>query len=243
MDYRSDQFSFGSILYELAAGRRAFQSKSAIETLAAIINQEPEPIEVSNPRVPGPLRWIVARCLAKDPAARYASTRDLAQELKVARDRLPEISAVFAAGPAAAPRWLGLAAVLAALAVLAGFVGIYFAGRRAGNRPVPDFQRLTYGNGTVEAARFAPDGRTVVFAANWDGNPMSLYSTRTDGRESRRLELPDGEVVSVSSQGEIVMLLNRVAGADFASAGTLARVPLTGGAPRELAEGSSRRLF
>ena len=242
MDYRSDQFSFGSILYEMAAGKRAFQSKSAVETLAAIINQEPEPIEVSNPRVPGPLRWIVARCLAKEPSDRYASTQDLAQELKVARDHLAEISDVFAAAPPAAmPRRFRLFAALAAAAVLAGFVGVFLAGKRAGDRPFPDFQRLTFRHGAVATARFAPDGRTIVYAASFDGEPIRLFSTRTDGRESRRLEFPDGEIVSMSSLGEIAMLMGAPGFPiiDDQRAGTLARVPLTGGAPRELTEGVS----
>jgi Tol biopolymer transport system component len=241
VDYRSDQFSFGSILYEMAAGRRAFQSKSAVETLAAIINLEPEPIEITNPRVPGPLRWIVARCLSKDPAARYASTQDLAQELKVARDHIAEMSDAFAPGPAvSAPRRTRFFAAIAAAAVLAGFVGVFLASRRADDLPIPDYLRLTFSHGSVATARFAPDGRTVVYAASFDGDPARLFSTRTDGRESRRLEFPDGVLASMSSQGEIAMLLSAprlsVTGG---WAGTLARVPLTGGTPRELTEGVS----
>ena len=242
VDYRSDQFSFGSILYEMAAAKRAFQSKSAVETLAAIINQEPEPIEMSNPRIPGPLRWIVARCLAKEPADRYASTQDLAQELKVARDHMAEMSDAFAAGPRAAmPRRYRLFAALAGAAVLAGFAGVFLAGKRAGDRPIPDYQRLTFSHGAVATARFAPDGRTIVYSAGFDGEPIRLFSTRTDGRESRRLEFPDGVLVSMSPLGEIAMLLgatrSTVSGGGWA--GTLARVPLTGGAPRELIEGVS----
>src|SRR5262249_27750317 len=97
VSFRSDQFSFGSILYELVAGSRAFQRKSNVETLAAIINEPPEPIDRSPASVPGPVRWIVERCLAKKPADRYASTMDLAQDLKVVRDHLDEISGVLLA--------------------------------------------------------------------------------------------------------------------------------------------------
>ena len=71
LDFRSDQFSLGSILYEMATGKRAFQKKTAIDTLAAILNEEPEPIASINPQVPAPLRWIVERCLDKEPEARY----------------------------------------------------------------------------------------------------------------------------------------------------------------------------
>ena len=80
VDYRSDQFSLGSIL-SMATGKRAFQKKTGVETLAAILNDEPEPIGQANPSVPAPLRWVVERCLAKEPENRFASTKDLARDL------------------------------------------------------------------------------------------------------------------------------------------------------------------
>ena len=89
-DFRSDQFSLGTMLYELATGRRAFQRDSTAETLVAVIREEPEPIAKLNPRLPAPLRWIVERCLAKDADGRYASTRDLARDLATLRDHLSE---------------------------------------------------------------------------------------------------------------------------------------------------------
>jgi TolB-like protein/Tfp pilus assembly protein PilF/predicted Ser/Thr protein kinase len=82
LDYRSDQFSFGSILYEMATGKRAFKKDTVPETLAAIIEDEPEPIRKLNEAVPAELSVIVERCLAKGPAQRYESTGDLAKELK-----------------------------------------------------------------------------------------------------------------------------------------------------------------
>jgi len=132
-------------------------------------------------------------------------------------------------------RRLPLFASLAA-AVLAALVGVFLAGKRAGDRPLPDFQRLTFGRGGVWSARFAPDGRTVVYGAAWDGGPIRLYSTRTDGRDSTRLEVADADVLSVSSLGEIAMLLQRPIAPMNYFAGTLARAPLAGGAPREMAE-------
>src|SRR5260370_6954133 len=82
VDARSDQFSFGLIVYELAAGKRAFVRPSTAETMAAIIREEAEPLP---PTVPSPLRWVVDRCLAKDPAERYDSPRDLYRQLNHAR--------------------------------------------------------------------------------------------------------------------------------------------------------------
>jgi len=105
LDFRSDQFSCGSILYEMATGRPAFRRASTAQTLAAIIEDEPEPIAALNPAVPPPLRWIIERCLAKEPAGRYASTRDLARDLANVLEHLDEISA--APPQPAAPNHLG----------------------------------------------------------------------------------------------------------------------------------------
>jgi predicted ATPase/serine/threonine protein kinase len=90
LDFRSDQFSFGLVLYEMVTRKRAFQRRTAPETLVAILREEAEPIGVQNPDVPAPLCWTIERCLAKDPDKRYVSTRDLARELAAIRDRFSE---------------------------------------------------------------------------------------------------------------------------------------------------------
>jgi predicted ATPase/serine/threonine protein kinase len=87
-DFRSDQFSLGAIFYEMVTGRRAFKQATGIETLAAIIREEPSSISQLNPQVPLPLQWAINRCLAKNPDDRYASTRDLARDLAIVRDNL-----------------------------------------------------------------------------------------------------------------------------------------------------------
>src|SRR5262249_14675510 len=81
VDFRSDQFSLGSMLYEVAAGRPAFKRATMAQTLAAISDEEPEPLAAAAPRVPAPVRWVIERCLAKEPEHRYAATRDLVGEL------------------------------------------------------------------------------------------------------------------------------------------------------------------
>ena len=105
VDFRSDQFSLGVVMYEMATGLRPFQRDSAAQTMAAIIQEEPKPIAELNARAPVALRWIIERCLAKDPEDRYASTRDLARDLEGVRDHLSELSgasevALPATGPA-----------------------------------------------------------------------------------------------------------------------------------------------
>jgi serine/threonine protein kinase/tetratricopeptide (TPR) repeat protein/TolB-like protein len=128
-DFRSDQFSLGVILYEMLAGRRAFQRASHPQTLAAIIESEPEPVEKYNPGVPAPVRWILGRCLAKRPEDRYAATLDLARELQVVREHLSERLQITSTSWALSPRFRGrkLGIALGAAAVVA--VGVVFLSR------------------------------------------------------------------------------------------------------------------
>ena len=241
-DFRSDQFSFGSILYEMATGKRAFQKPTGVETMSAIIREEPEPIGQANPRAPVPLRWIVERCLAKDPDERYASTQDLARDLRSIRDHLSEtsVSAETVAAPAAATkldrrRRMGLVAAAAAVVILAaGFL----AGRLTSGRGVsnPSFQRLTFRRGSILDARFAPDGKTVVYGASWEGNPPEIYAAQSGSPESRSLGLPPADVLAVSPSGELAILENSHYVLGWERRGTLARVPLAGGAPRQVLE-------
>jgi predicted ATPase len=91
LDFRSDQFSFGSVLYEMATGKRPFQKKTHAQTMLAILQEEPQPIGSLNPEVPPPFCWVVERCLAKEPEKRYFSTRDLARDLVAIRDRLSDL--------------------------------------------------------------------------------------------------------------------------------------------------------
>jgi len=90
LDFRSDQFSFGLVLYEMVTGKRPFQRSTAAETLVAILREPPEPITRQNRDAPAPLCWAIERCLAKEPDKRYVSTRDLARELATIRDRFSE---------------------------------------------------------------------------------------------------------------------------------------------------------
>ncbi len=240
VDFHSDQFAFGSIVYEMATGNRAFQRKTGAETLVAIMRDEPQSIVAANPKAPVPLRWIVERCLAKDPEDRYASTKDLARDLASVRDHLSETSSVEAAAgveplKARKARWL----LPAAAALIAGLALGYLA-RASGERSTADspvrFQRLTYQRGTILTSRFAPDGQTIVYAAAWEGRPLELFSTRPDSTESRSLGLPSADVLSISSTGEMAISLGRHYVSGYETSGTLARVPLGGGTPRPILE-------
>jgi Tol biopolymer transport system component len=163
-DYRSDQFSFGLILYEMASGKRAFEKPESIQTMSAIISDEPPPIERS---IPGPLRWVIDRCLAKEPADRYESSRDLFQELRGVRDHLSDFS--ITQGPAApAPRrrfpWLVPGAfVLGALAVFA--LAIFRAGPAMPDQSAYRFTPFSLEPGGQFGGLWSPDGKAVAYAA------------------------------------------------------------------------------
>jgi Tol biopolymer transport system component len=238
VDYRSDQFTLGAILYEMATGKRAFQRKTGAETLVAIIREEPEPLTQAAPKSPAPVRWIVERLLSKDPEERYASTKDLARDLRSVRDHLSETSAsggLEAAEPARSRRrgWL----VPAAIALLLGSALGFLLHAGTGKPPPPTrFQRLTYQRGRIYSARFAPDSQTIVYSAAWDGGPMETFSTRSDSSEYRSLGLTGAVVLAVSSAGELAVQLNHRYLVGYQTTGTLARVPLAGGAPREVLE-------
>ena len=238
IDYRSDQFSFGVILYEMATGRRAFQRNTPVETLSAIIRDDPEPVGSVNPQAPAPLRWIIERCLGKSPEERYVSTRDLARELASVRDHLSDTTVSVESLPASdrARRllWRALVGILLLATVAVAF---FLMGERAGKNPPPSFHRLTFRRGHIWSARFTPDGQTVVYGAAWDGKPAQLFSTRPGSPESVPLSLPSADVLSVSSGGELALCLGRHSIGPWETTGTLARAPLSGSAPREILEG------
>ncbi|HSD71514.1 MAG TPA: protein kinase [Thermoanaerobaculia bacterium] len=236
VDYRSDQFSLGSILYEIATGQKPFQRKTAAETMSAIIREDPEPIGKVRPEVPPPLRWIIERCLAKDPEERYASTRDLARELAGVRDHVSEITGAAEAQIDLGPRPLKRARrsmVLGAalFLLLFGAVGGWLvASKRVPKTSAPTFRRLTFRSGSLQNARFTPDGQTIVYGATWAGEKPGLYAVRPESPESRAFEFP-ADILAVSSTGEMAVLLNQ-----NPIAGTLARVPFAGGVPRPVVE-------
>ena len=161
LDYRSDQFSFGLILYELATGKRAFRRESDVETMSAIIRDEAEPLP---PAIPAPVRWTIERCLSKDPDQRYDSTRDLYRELRQTRDGLSEALGLPAVTVAAAPRarlrWPWAAAVVTAIAAGA-LLGGWFQSLR--HTATPAWAGVRLGGPVVALApRVSPDGQMLA---------------------------------------------------------------------------------
>ena len=229
-DHRSDLFSFGTVLYEMLTGKRAFKGTTAADTLSAILREDPT--EATGPSLAAGLLRVVRRCLEKAPEDRFQTARDLAFALEGAT------TGSRVATPAVLPlaRHRRLAAyVLGAVAALGLALWL---GRFLVAPPAPAaFQRLTFRVGRVEFAAFAPDGETIVYGAEWGTSPSELFSTRATTRGSRSLGLREATILAISSREEMALLLRPQLVTWTIYEGTLARAPLAGGTPREVLEG------
>ena len=236
VDHRTDIFSFGAVLYEMLTGRRAFQGDSQIETMNAILKEDPPEFSGINPNLPSALDRIVGRCLEKNAAERFHSAHDLG----IALDALSGTSShssptVAIAQPASSRRRLmpAVAGAVVLLAVAAAFVG----GRLSSRSPAPaspEYQPLTFRRGSILSHRLAPDGRTIVYSAEWEGKPRQLFSTRVESPESLPLPFGGADVVAISSTGELALIAGRRTLTGWSIVGTLARAPMSGGASRDL---------
>lgn len=178
--------------------------------------------------VPRAVERIVARCADPDPQRRWQRMADV----KIA---LEDAAEDWNSSKQPAESWItrrSFSGFVGGPLVLAALGGGGYIGAQVLKRPRPTFQRLTFQRGNVAGARFAPDG-TVLFSAQWGTEPTTLFSMRPGSGESRPLGLPGARVLSVSSLGEMAMLIGSPA---RGVPGTLARVPLSGGAPREVLE-------
>jgi eukaryotic-like serine/threonine-protein kinase len=236
VDTRSDVFSFGSVLYEMATGQRAFAGGSKLSSLSAVLYKDPQPASLTVPDVPPELDRIIGRCLKKDPERRWQTMADVKVALEELREELDSSNFALASpspGMSSTPRtrvWGGVGLLAGVLLGLA--LGISYEKRFLRPAEPASFQRLTFRRGDVTSAKFAP-GDTVVYSAEWDGAPSTLFSAQPGNREARPLALPSARVLAISPHGEMAILLG---GEDV---GTLARVPFAGGAPREVLEGVS----
>ncbi len=237
-DHRSDIFSFGAVLYEMLSGSRAFARETAAESMTAILKEDP-PEMASAPAGPSSaLQRIVQHCLEKKPAERFQSARDIAFALQALS------GTAVASGPSvtvpgkASRRWLvlggGFAIVAAALGVAT--MASYRRGEKAGLRSAAGvtFRQLSFRPQTIFQAAFAPDGETIVYSAAFEGNVPELFTIRPEYPEPRALGLPNTQLLSVSSKGELAILTNPRFVRHRMFLGTLARVSLGAAAPREI---------
>jgi eukaryotic-like serine/threonine-protein kinase len=236
-DARSDIFSFGAILYEMLSGRRAFHGDSAAETMSAILREDPPDLSVTNQSISPGLERIVRHSIEKNPEQRFHSAHDVAFALEALSGLSASGLQPVPASSAGRKRRLLPAAIAVLLAGTAA--AAYVVGRRAqiASRPGgASFQQLTFRQQTIFNARFAPDGRTIVYSAAVQGNTPELFTVRPEFPEARPLGLRGVHLLSVSSRGELALLTGARYIAHSVYQGTLARMPLEGGAPRDVLE-------
>jgi Tol biopolymer transport system component len=236
-DARSDIFALGAILYEMLSGKRAFQADSAGETMAAILREDPPDLSATNKSISPGLERIVRHCIEKNPERRFQSSRDLAFDLEALSGTSatsPGVIAAVAGRPA--PRVGRLWLVSLAVAALVASAVLSHLLWRPAKPATPTYSRLTFRRGNIGTARFAPDGRSVVYGASWEGQPIEIYTTRPEGPESTPIGMKNADLFSVSPTGELAISLRERFLAGPSGVGTLATVPIGGGAPRPIAE-------
>ncbi len=235
VDARTDIFAFGIVLYEMLAGRRPFASDSRVSLMAAIVSQDPAPLSELAPLTSPSLQRLVARCLAKNPDDRWQTARDLAAELRWIAEGSSATdtkSPPVATGRQVRRFWLGalIGGTLAAIASAAAS-GMWPRATTIAHDPV------TYRRGSVSAARFTPDGQNVVYSASWEGQPYNMYLGHERTADARSLELAGGRIMSVSRSGEMAAVFGPQDTTRTFGARTLARIPLAGGARRDVLDG------
>jgi eukaryotic-like serine/threonine-protein kinase len=188
-DYRSDQFSFGLILFEMAAGRHAFRRDTPAATLNAIINDEPQNVSALGARMPTTFRWLVERCLAKDAAERYAVTADLHRDLRMLRDRYGEL--VAERGRSAPPASFRTRALVLAVAAVAALVAVAIVAALVVAPPGPDIGLLTFTPFTTDPGyqgfpAWSPDGQTIAYAADVN-DTLQIFTRRISSPVSAQI--------------------------------------------------------
>jgi serine/threonine protein kinase len=231
VDHRSDIFSFGAIFYEMLTGQRAFAGDTQVDTITAILREDPPEMSREGHDIPFAFEKVVRHCLEKEPENRFQTARDLAFALST----LPEATTSklilpFSRGWTRFRIWWPRVAAALLLAAVAVIVVIKL--KPAVN---PEYNRVTFERGTVYSARFTADGRTVVYGASWNGRPLQIYSTIPDSLLARPLDFTSAYLLSLSRTRELALILGGRPGSHLEfEGGMLARGPMIGGTPREI---------
>jgi len=231
VDHRSDIFSFGAILYEMLTGTRAFRGETEVDTMTAVLREEPPSANLNQAEIPAGYQDVIRHCLEKEPENRFQSVKDLTFALQTISGSSPARVAPVAAKP---PRtsvlpW-ALAAVMAVAAVALAAT-LLLHGRSA----PPSYRRITFEAGTIYGARFAADGQSIIYGAAWNGKPVQLFSTVGSSLLAQPLNLTNANLLAVSPTNELAVVINGTHDGQLETIdGVLARAPLAGGSPREV---------
>jgi eukaryotic-like serine/threonine-protein kinase len=227
IDFRSDQFALGSVLYEMATGRLAFSGRSDVDTLLAILQKEPEPVKQARLDVPPPLTWIIERCLAKESGDRFVSTRDLARDLASVGAHLAEMgNSTEKVEPVRGSRWRRpafrepIAWVVAGLSALAAVL-LFVSPRRAAapGRPLrlsllpPETAAFNFSSSSPAPIAVSPDGSRVVFGVRDAAGQDLLWVRPLNGVSAEALPgtegatypfwSPDGRSIGFFADGKL----------------------------------------
>src|SRR5277367_6079998 len=237
VDPRSDIFSFGAILYEMISGKRAFHGETAADTMSAILREEPAELSETNRNVSPALERMVQHCLEKNPEQRFHSASDIAFDLEHLSGISGSTARVASTGAHASltvSRRKLLTGIAAGLALAAAVYALgWWHGKSTNHSSMAEYKQITFRTGSIGNARFTPDG-SIVYSAAWDGDQPQLYMSRTDDPGARELGIKDAELLAISKNGEMAIRLKTVYYSGYARTGTLARVRLSGGTPREV---------
>ncbi len=207
-DHRTDIFALGAILYEMLTARRAFDGETPADRMTAILTSEPPPLRAEIEEAAPTITAIIAHCLEKSLGDRFDSASDLAFALSLILGRTATARPSTKTAPATGP----------SLTI---------------PRDIPS-KRVTLREGAVHGARFSPDGKAVCYGATWEGQPLELFWNYPGSPESRPFDCPRTDILSIAQTGELAVSLRRQSRGGFFHTGMLARVPMGGGAPREV---------
>ena len=207
VDHRTDVFSFGIVLYEMLTGARPFSAGSNVETMAAILNEDPRPMSSGGSPA---LERIVLHAMEKSPANRFQSMKDVVFALDTFSGSGEAPAITLKSRPRRTARKTDAARDIR-------------------------YTRMTFRRGFIMTARFAPDG-SVLYGATWEDQPQEIFSCAAANPESRSLGFANADILSVSPSGELAISMGRHFIGGWVTVGTLARVPMFGGAPRELSD-------
>mgnify|MGYP001213542238 CR=1 FL=1 len=232
VDHRSDIFSFGAILYEMMSGLRAFRGETEVDTITAVLREEPSTANLEEAAIPAGYWDIIKHCLEKDPENRFQSAKDLAFALQTLSGSSPlriDSSSKKRTRSLGALPW-ALVTVLAGATALLAITQLLRT-----SLPPPVYRRLTFEAGTVYSARFAPDGQSIVYSAAWNDKPVQLFSTVGNSLLAQPLNMSDANLLAISPNNELAVVLHGTHNGQLETVGgMLARAPLAGGSPKEL---------
>jgi Tol biopolymer transport system component len=232
VDGRADLFALGTVLYEMLAGRRAFERDTAADTMTAILKEDPPEFDRARADIPPSLDRIIRHCLEKNVVERFQSARDVAFALESLSGSapVPVAAADAVSAPVARKNRRGLGMAIAALLIVAAAAAGGIAGRTTAPKvlPAPRFTMKTFEPQTIVNARFMPDGNGIVFSSALTGNAVRLFQIQAGLTEARSFGPPNTHLLSISSKGELAVLTNVSLIGQRLFKGTLARMTVEG---------------